>query len=305
MRFSGFIWVDSGNEALKDIEFVPTIVMRQKIALKSTNHQKPPNSSVSQTAQLLHTCYGRDTDPELARIDAFYAFHEIFEFCAFSEVQFLNLMEKELDRYKLEKYTEHRRKSADGSGWSIASLNRYKMTIEKHVSQLELTLDVVKSKGDSHWPRAKRATIATTDMKRIKAAARQLQRDYEHLLSRAITLREKLKDSILESILESDKSQKVTAQTDRKEPGKKPGKELPTSMDPLPPSMDPRFEKMEERPKPSGLLKSLLPRKKPGKKPGKVLHTSMDPRFEKIKERAEPTRPLKSLLSRRRSTLPV
>ena len=213
MKSTGFIWIDSGNgrseRSSTDVVFFPTVLYRRKIALKATEHRQPPIHPVSQTAQLLHTCYGRDMDPELARIDAFYAFHEIFEFCAFSEVQFLNFMEKQLEQYHTEKYAEHRRKSANGRHMSIGFLHRCMTTINKHISQIETTLDLVRSRGDPHWPRATHYTYT----EKVEAAVRQLKVDFEHLLSRAKKIEENLSYSIFVSLLESNSAHMATAQT--------------------------------------------------------------------------------------------
>ncbi|KAL8789925.1 MAG: hypothetical protein Q9195_006586 [Heterodermia aff. obscurata] len=211
----GFIWIDSGNgassrflgEPLKNVEFLPTILFRRKIALEITGDQEPHDYSVSQTAQLLHTCYGRETDPELARMDAFYAFHEIFEFCAFSEVQFLNFMEKQVEQYQTDEFMEHGKFYADASNLSIRSLNRYRMIVERHISQLEMTLEVIRRKGSREWPRS----VDFSD-RRTSDVVRQLEGDFGHLLSQAKTIGQKLDDSLSQAIHGKNRSQKATTQ---------------------------------------------------------------------------------------------
>ena len=151
-----------------------------------------------QSAQLLHTCYGEKMDPELTRTDAFYAFHDIFEFCAFSELQFLNLMEKQIEQYQIENPMKYHRKSTSGNDLLLESLKSLKMLVEKHIRQLETTLSVIRRRGDPNWPRA----TNPRDLERARAAAHQLEDDYEHLLFRAKDIRERFSDSIAQSIAE-------------------------------------------------------------------------------------------------------
>ena len=252
-------------------------------------------------------------DPELIRIDAFYAFHEIFEFCAFSEVQFLNLMQKQVEQHQSEKYMKRSRESADGSNFSIRSLNRQKTMVEKHISQLQMTLNVVRSRGDRQWPRA----IDYIYRERTEAAARQLEDDFVHLLSRAKNIGEKVDDCIYGSLLEDNKAQTATAQTGYPTPViawvcfglpiyitsffSMNFKELQNLSvwiyfvvsTPLMLSLITVFVYWSK-------LSNLVP--SPDRKD---VPTSTDPESEKIKERATPTRFPKSWLRRRRARLPV
>ena len=203
MENIGFIWIDSGNEPLSRtveglFQFVPITSFRRKIALENIKSARYPKDSVDQSAQLLHKCYSENMDPELTRTDAFYAFHNIFEFCAFSELQFLNRTGKQIEQYQIENPMKHYRKSTRGSDSLLESLKSLKMLVESHIWQLETTLSVIRRRGDPNWPRA----TLPRDMKITKAAARQLEDDYEHLLSRARGIRERFSDSIAQSIAE-------------------------------------------------------------------------------------------------------
>ena len=211
----GFIWMDSGNEPISrtlagpgtDFAFFPTISFRKKIALENNTPGLHPKDTVYQSAQLLHTSYGGNMDPELTRIDAFYAFHKIFEFCAFSELQFLNLMEKQIEQYQIENCVKYHGKPTNGSDLSLESLQRFRTLVQKHIWQLEKTLSVIHSEGDPDWPRATHAR----DIKTTRAAADRLQKDYEHLLSRAVNIRQRCSDSIAQRIAQN-------AQTDYTKP---------------------------------------------------------------------------------------
>ena len=255
---------------------------------------------------------------ELIKIDAFYAFHEIFEFCAFSEVQFLNLIQKQVEQHQTEKYMKNSRKLVDKSDFSIRSLNRYKTTVEKHISQIKMTLDVVRSRGDREWPRA----IDHIYRERTEAAARQLEDDFEHLLSRAKNIGEKLDDCIYESLLENNKAQTATAETATAQTG------YPTPMMALLCIALPiyitsffsmNFKELQNlsvwiyfvvsTPLMLSLitvlvfwskLSNLVP--SPNRK---EILTSMEQESEKTEERATPTRFQKSWLRRRRTRLPV
>lgn len=211
----GFIWMDSGNEPISrtlagpgtGFDFVPTISFRKKIALENNTPGIHPKDPVYQSAQLLHTSYGGNLDPELTRIDAFYAFHKIFEFCAFSELQFLNLMEKQIEQYQIENCMKHNKKRTTGSDLSLESLQRFKTLVRKHIWQLEKTISVIYNEGDPDWPRA----THPRDIRTTRVAAYQLREDYQHLLSRAIDIRQRCSDSIAQRIAES-------AQTDYTRP---------------------------------------------------------------------------------------
>jgi hypothetical protein len=58
--------------------------------------EKHLSGAALQSACFLHINYGYDLDKETAARNCFYALHEIFLFAAFSENQFLNMLETKL-----------------------------------------------------------------------------------------------------------------------------------------------------------------------------------------------------------------
>ena len=107
------------------------------------------------------------------KADAFYALHELFQFCAFSEVQFLNLMEKQLSLWRSDRDSTRK----NGTAFDYDKLEQTMLLIEDHLTYLEETTDILWRQGSLDWP------VATerSDIKKTEAAARQLMTDYTYL----------------------------------------------------------------------------------------------------------------------------
>ena len=191
MLLTGFIWIDSGNNVNPTIpgsgrkfEILPTTLFRPKVALETEGHGSRSKESVFQSAQLLHIRYGESTDPVLSRIDAFYAFYEVFQFCAFSELQSLNHKEWQVNQI----WIEATRPGQISVQVTPEALEEIRSLQVDHAWQLKLTLEVIRKRGSPHWPRA----TEQADVERVDTAARQLEDDFDYLLSRA----RKINDSI-------------------------------------------------------------------------------------------------------------
>ena len=183
----GFVWFDSGNEpwrksALnigKDIKILSTFPYKSTPAPETEPFfMTPPDTNGDyQSAQTLHKHYGEDLDDQTMGADAFYAFHGLFQFCAFSEIQFLNLMEKQLSLWRSDR--DNTRKN--GTAFDYEKLEQTRLLLEDHLTYLEETIEIIKRPKSPDWP------VATekSDIDKTEVAARQLLTDYTYLQHRA------------------------------------------------------------------------------------------------------------------------
>jgi Mg2+ and Co2+ transporter CorA len=173
--------------------FLPTIQIRPWAALRShhpgheVSKDKRPPAKFAQSAALLHLVYGRTLDRELMGSDAFYAFHELFVFCASSHAQLLALIEDNIS-------AEDVGSEASPETLGLAQSNYMYMQefLEGLVSRLQANVETIKVRGGPSWPRSD--TTAAADM--AKTAAETLRKDYEWLLRRAEVLSERCKSKI-------------------------------------------------------------------------------------------------------------
>lgn len=98
-------WISSKRYNADNIEFLPTMQQRNKMALKNRHIPNTSNSNfkhgkgdLPQSASLLHLDYGRKLDSETAGTNPLYALSELFSFAATSELQFLNMMASKILR---------------------------------------------------------------------------------------------------------------------------------------------------------------------------------------------------------------
>lgn len=123
-----------------------------------------------QTASLLHKDYGKLLDVRVMRLDPFYALHELFAFCASSELQFLNMIDS-----KISSETGYRMLR---SAPALSNLLYNREILESHAVRLREVIAVIRRRGSPEWPRA----LDTEERKIADAAKDKLERDYEHLL---------------------------------------------------------------------------------------------------------------------------
>lgn len=168
------LWMEfSGKQSC-----IPIIQYEKQIALRSSNlrsFQGPQNrQTFSHSADLLTHDYGRLLDPNLMIADPFYAMHEIFKFSAHSESQFLNMVESVI---------------APETGFNVlhqgvltlSNLLYHQEILEAHAISLREQVDVIKRRGGQEW----KSRCTPAQRERTEAAAIQLQKDFEDLLSRA------------------------------------------------------------------------------------------------------------------------
>ncbi|KAK3935818.1 hypothetical protein QBC46DRAFT_42372 [Diplogelasinospora grovesii] len=179
------------------ISSVPVIQHRPGLALRQTPKHRArareeaqlkdhiPTSSgggMAQSASLLHLDYGMDLDKTLAGGDSFYALHEVIVFTAFSENQFLNMLETkllhELDPLLLVRQQEP----------TLSNLLYNQRVLDRHIQRIRDNLTMFKARESLGWPKM---TSAQPGKQRIAdEAAEKLIHDYEYLLARALTLSE-------------------------------------------------------------------------------------------------------------------
>lgn len=172
--------------------FLPTIQIRPWAALRSHGREhevaraKRPPPKYAQSSALVHLDYGRTLDTELMSTDAFYAFHELFAFCASSHAQFLDLVEQNI--------SEEVPTDASPEALSLAQSNYTYMQelLEGQISRLHGNLDAIKVRGGPSWPRNE----IPGQLAKGKSAAEVLRKDYEWLLHRAQVLANRCKSKI-------------------------------------------------------------------------------------------------------------
>lgn len=132
-----------------------------------------------QSASLLHLDYGRRLNVEVAAMDSFYAMHEIYRFVAFSEVQWLNMLQavlkEELAQSRLARY----------SNPTLSNLLYQREILERHSQRLRHTIDTIRDRSPDSWP----SDVSTASGKAIaNAAAESLIRDFQNLFDRCQNL---------------------------------------------------------------------------------------------------------------------
>ena len=124
-----------------------------------------------QSATLLHLGYGRTLDNETFASDAFYALHEFFTFKAFSETQFLNVVEA-----AIAPDTSHMVLRQEQP--TLSNLLYHKEILISHAQELRSNISAIKSQGSEQWPRAP----SKLQRELACAAASILLHDFESLL---------------------------------------------------------------------------------------------------------------------------
>jgi hypothetical protein len=191
---TGIAWIDSGD-SLGAIEgpwmrhlsknVFPTIQILPGIALQarenSVKHEARLKSPSTQSASLLHIGYGRHSNRGLMAKDAFYSFHELFRFCAFSQVQFLNMVERNISAESSASIPPERLANHQGN------LIYIQESLQNQMARLREDIEAIRTRGAASWPRPADETLEKESVE----AAKRLEADYESLLQRADTLVER------------------------------------------------------------------------------------------------------------------
>lgn len=220
-RWTAVIWTDVGSdlstsrigpwiEAQKRLAWVvsihPVFQHRSRIALRSRRHASSnsessgsgSNNKLPQSACLLPLKYGQFLDEKLMELDPFYALHDLFQFAAASELQFLSLIKRKITMIS----------GGTGEG-RVLELQVLKATLDEHNEILADNLETIKARGSTTWPGVSsyfRATASqstsrhgpdpSTLQAKADLAATQLEREYTRLLSLSGKLSRRCKDCI-------------------------------------------------------------------------------------------------------------
>lgn len=145
-------------------------------AASTKSHERFP-----QSARLLAQQCGKNLDSQIMVLDPFYAITDLFHFCAFSEIQFMNLMEA-----KIKEDTDHI--SLMKQSPTLSNLLYCQEIIQSHLSHLQKTLKIIKCSGGPFWPRAEKDHPHQS--KKVLEVKTRLLEDYEQLVERAEVLLE-------------------------------------------------------------------------------------------------------------------
>ena len=110
-----------------------------------------------QSASLLTSIdYGRFLDPELMKIDAFYALHDLFSFCAKADNQVLNVSMKGAIEIEPKSYFDE-----ESLEIALSTLRSNKAMWRKKLEQIQCTADCIKSWDRKLWPSVEFCTPET------------------------------------------------------------------------------------------------------------------------------------------------
>ena len=132
------------------------------------------SSPFAQSSARLISEYGKTLDTKLMAIDPFYALHELFLFCAFSQTQYLNLLESKLA-------SETASQASSEKIEDQSHLLHHQQILQNHAGRLRENIATIKQRSSLNQPRP---TDNLADKTR-QQAARLLLTNYEHLLSQA------------------------------------------------------------------------------------------------------------------------
>lgn len=131
-------------------------------------------SPFAQSSSRLTSDYGKTLDTKLMAIDPFYALHELFLFCAFSQAQYLNMLESKLA-------TETASQAASDKIEDQSQLLHHQQILRVHADRLRENIATIEQPSSLSQPRLADNPTDYTQQQ----AARLLLTNYQHLLSRA------------------------------------------------------------------------------------------------------------------------
>ena len=150
------------------------------MSLGNSSSNEAGSSAINPFAQssgLLTRDYGKSLDTKLMATDPFYALHELFSFCAFSQSQYFNLLALKLDSDIM----------AQASSEHVADVTNllYRQNIlERHVNRLRDTIATIEARSGLQDPRLSYTSTGTPQQQ----AAKALLSNHQDLLARAESL---------------------------------------------------------------------------------------------------------------------
>ncbi|KAJ8110763.1 hypothetical protein OPT61_g6474 [Boeremia exigua] len=192
------VWLDTGkplspdqpgpwSKALKENQrtrsetFLPWIQSHPFAALDAASlsiaPDRRPKQEMEQSASLLHLDYGKTLDKHIMSQDPFYALHELLKSFAYSEAQFLNVIDSKINEDIAKEFTPDH-------NISPANMIYFQGLLDRHAERLLGNIATIEARDESAWPQP-------SDEKMIKKTAAQAQallKDYKGLLKRTETL---------------------------------------------------------------------------------------------------------------------
>lgn len=115
-------------------------------------------------------------------LDPFYAITDLFQFCAFSEIQFMNVMEA-----KVKEDTDHI--SLMKQNPTLSNLSYCQEIVQKHLTQLKETVKIIECSGGPLWPHVEKDH--PQQYQKATRARDTLLEDYKQLVERAEVILER------------------------------------------------------------------------------------------------------------------
>jgi hypothetical protein len=161
------------------LNWLPTIQVKPFDALrihsKIAHCHKAELPKIPQSATLLHLDYARHIDPEIATADPFFALQDIFRFAAFSESQFLNVVQMSvLNEVAATSILQHRDPS-------ISNLLHLKQILERHIQRLKENITFLENYQEPQLIRP----LPLEKTEKSRHAVRTLRRDFHSLIEQA------------------------------------------------------------------------------------------------------------------------
>jgi hypothetical protein len=157
------------TRTLPTIQYQPYMALNARVPNERSNSQASKLQTFPQSASLMSVNYGRSLDRELMSCNAFYALTELFTFTAFSEIQFLNMIEAKIKQ--------------EAEFTIISNLLYNKKVIDQHVNNIGETLLFIKL-YEGHDLNVLSSRSAAMQEK-VLASTKKLLRDFEYLHDRA------------------------------------------------------------------------------------------------------------------------
>lgn len=169
------------NHANGDETFLPWIQSHPYASLDapilSIAHDRRPQKEVEQSASLLHLDYGKTLDRQGMAQDPFYAIHELVMSFAYSEAQFLNVIESKIKEDIAKEFQPD-------ANISPANMIYFQGLLDDHIEKLRKNVATLEYIRTSNWPRPADEKLA----KKTAAHAYALLQDYQGLITRTETL---------------------------------------------------------------------------------------------------------------------
>jgi len=204
----GTLWLDSGRpfdpgaakwfvaaDDDREDPYIPLVLHRPKIAISPPETSKTAalptaTSTTARSAALpcpsfsyLPSRYGSSLDPNLARVDALYAFSELLALAASSENQFLNLIHAQIDIALGYHGVE---------ALSIENLQYLVSLLKDLIERTEEAIYLLENETHSKWPMAR----DPAGMQTRETTRKLLLDDYCWILRRGKAAKERIQDGI-------------------------------------------------------------------------------------------------------------